>query len=103
MRLFRRSLLCLVVGVTAFGVAGWILRLKPTWTVPLPGGWYYSFPITGGPLNDAGPIWLEVTHDTNHLDEDNQLLAIDAATGAALRRFAQPRADNHEYFFYTLS
>jgi len=28
MRLFRRSLLCLVVGVTAFGVTGWGFRSR---------------------------------------------------------------------------
>jgi hypothetical protein len=32
MRLFRRTLLCLVVGVTAFGAAGWGFRPKPTAT-----------------------------------------------------------------------
>src|SRR3954469_17510635 len=42
MRLFRRTLLCLVVGVTAFGVSGWLLRPKPNWEVDLGGadGWH---------------------------------------------------------------
>ena len=35
MLLFRRSLLCLVVGVTAFGVAGWGFRPRASWTVEL--------------------------------------------------------------------
>ena len=29
-RLIRRTLLCLLVGLTAFGVSGWLLRPKAT-------------------------------------------------------------------------
>jgi len=35
MRLFRRTLLCLVVGVTSFGAAGWVFRPKATWSTEL--------------------------------------------------------------------
>ena len=37
MRLVRRSLLCLVVGVAAFGVAGWGFRRRASWSVRLRG------------------------------------------------------------------
>src|SRR4051812_42993316 len=35
MRLFRRFLLCLVVGVTAFGAAGWGFRPRASWELSL--------------------------------------------------------------------
>jgi hypothetical protein len=58
MRLFRRTLLCLVVGVTAFGVAGWVFRPKPNWSIELPGRFHM---IVGGAheLSDDEPIWIE--------------------------------------------
>src|SRR5262245_14697532 len=58
MRLFRRSLHCLVGGVTAVGAAGWALRPRPRWTVQTPGPFRL---IVGGwhEFSNDDPIWIE--------------------------------------------
>src|SRR5687768_8937301 len=58
MRLVRRSVLCLVVGVTAFGIAGWLLRPKANWRTSLEAG-EYALLIEPHALPDPGaPRWV---------------------------------------------
>src|SRR5262245_59480754 len=52
MRLFRRSLLCLGVGVTAFGAAGWLLRPKPTWEIEVATGARFLDSVNSGSNSD---------------------------------------------------
>src|SRR4051794_13382577 len=68
MRLFHRSLLCLVVGVTAFGAAGWGLRPKASWSVELEDAGdhpHFVWPAGEAPAADT-PVWV-------FLDEHNDL------------------------------
>jgi hypothetical protein len=62
MRLFRGTLLCLVVGVTAFGVAGWGFRPKPSWTLTIPkddGPGFFVSHANENPWDDA-PLLIDV-------------------------------------------
>jgi hypothetical protein len=97
MRLFRRSVLCLVVGVTAFGVAGWMFRPRESWTVELAngdlmfGGGRFHFP-------SQGPIWIVYFRSTGEALADSELPtaeAYDAETGALLTRVELERAYKH--------
>jgi hypothetical protein len=57
MRLFRRSLLSLVAGVTAFGVAGWGLRPRANWSVFFGEGESVRF-LKGREDDDERWVWL---------------------------------------------
>src|SRR4051794_18685866 len=88
MRLVRRFLLCLVVGVTAFGVAGWLLRPEPTWETPLRQSGAFSFLVPQGRLDDANRL-LWVCTNGWRIDENEPpqiLVAYDVAGGSEARR-----------------
>src|SRR5262245_7529559 len=58
MRLFRRFILCVVVGVTAFGAAGWMLRPRASWSTTLEAG-RIAFAIYPCASPDHGaPMWV---------------------------------------------
>jgi hypothetical protein len=84
MRLVRRSLVCLVVGVTAFGVAGWVFRPRPNWSVTLMtkdrGDRFNATPIIE-PREDS-PLWIHWDSLTDEEGRQFHLLAIDPRTGA---------------------
>jgi hypothetical protein len=97
MRLFRRSLLCLVVGVTAFGVAAWVFRPRATWTIELPSiDWagHFVSHADDGPIPDS-PIWIYLGHE-----EDRKtgvwrsiLESRSPETGALLAKLDVPAGD----------
>jgi hypothetical protein len=76
MRLFRRSLLCLVVGVTAFGVTGWGFWPRATWTTVV--GEKDQLLRFVEPIDRTRPsnlIWIQTRIQ-------NELWSFDAKTGA---------------------
>jgi hypothetical protein len=83
MRLFRRSLLCLVVGVTAFGVAGWRLRPRPVWTVEIPKGSGLS--LMRGEADISSEDWIWVVRPDPNQDARAELSAFDARSGERTR------------------
>jgi hypothetical protein len=93
MRLFRRFLLCLVVGVTAFGAAGWMLRPKPSWTLDLPDR-RCEFVEHIDTSNDE-PTWVVVP--------DKRLLAISVRDGAEMHSIPWPRTGNYLPKFASLA
>jgi hypothetical protein len=97
MRLFRRTLLCLVVGVTAFGVAGWLLRPKPHWTVAgIAAGWMPRFlNRLGEHLDQTTPIWFAYTlRDDGVMTMGTRVIECrDFKTGELIRRLLDRRGD----------
>jgi hypothetical protein len=83
MRLLRRSLLCLVVGVTAFGVAGWVLRPKPNWTVEIPAGSGVSLLRDDDDI--GGDDWIWILRPAADLHTRAEVLAFDPNTGACMQ------------------
>jgi len=73
----RRLVLCLIVGVTAFGVAGWLLRPKPIWITKLLPESSWEFVSVPGDLSDQDPIWLY----RMEADFPDQVVAISPANG----------------------
>src|SRR5688500_10003700 len=57
MRLFRRALLCLIIGITAFGVAGWAWRPRASWTVVVPMERGFVQSLERDPAQDAA-FWI---------------------------------------------
>ena len=89
MRLIRRSLLCLVVGVTAFGAAGWGFRPRPNWELDLPDDIPQDFVRFGpGALSPATPIWMSSGDEDS---SEEYWLCIDAKAGRVLNRVDRPR------------
>ena len=91
MRLFRRSLLCLVVGVTAFGTAGWGFRPRPSWEVAMDDtsdhiADYFS-PIAENTRNFDQPVWIVVHSQRGGAGESDRakLVAFDSRTGKMLQ------------------
>src|SRR5687767_13717434 len=65
MRLFRRTLLCLVVGVTAFGAAGWMLRPRPDWELVIgERDQWFHFARREDTSDDNDPLWLYARNST---------------------------------------
>ena len=94
MRLFRRSLLCLVVGVTAFGAAGWVLRPKPTWRVVFPSD-EDARPRVLRSLEptESAPLWIAWEEPAKNDDENEELgrvVAVDPETGFVQANFVRP-------------
>lgn len=94
-RIFRRLLLCFVVGVTIFGVAGWLLRPKPKWEVTLStkdrqGGWLKAIPVIEPEENT--PIWLgwDSTNESDEKVRQFHLVAIDPKTGETTADHRRP-------------
>jgi hypothetical protein len=89
MRLFRRSLLCLVVGVTAFGVAGWAFRPRAKWSVTVsePGFdqqfQFHEDDVVEGP---PGIVWLWSARTMSHNKREDMFVGVDEASGRVLRR-----------------
>jgi len=93
MRLFRRTLLCLVVGVTAFGAAGWGLRPRASWTVELSSKEDYSSSLVE-PLDPRSPsalVWLM------SMPDHQRLTAYDAGTGRRLGDLQLKSFDEHPF------
>ena len=93
MRLFRRTLLCLVVGVTAFGAAGWMLRPTPSWVLDL--GTETATPgfVSGGAASAAGDrVWLVAGAGSQgkHSTSIGSARYIDATRGTILRDIPIP-------------
>jgi hypothetical protein len=84
MRLVRRALLSLAVGVTAFGAAGWALRPRATWTTTVPSE-YCSFIGGEHDLSDEEPVWLDQAY--------GELAAVDPRNGNVLRLFGGSKQD----------
>jgi len=60
-RLVRRLLFCVILGVTAFGVAGWLAMPRPRWTTTIGSGLSNMrfAPRCDGSFKDDEPVWLE--------------------------------------------
>ena len=84
MRLVRRTLLCLVVGVTAFGAAGWGLRPKPNWTTALGEGAQATVIGGAGETSAGDAIWLYLPGQTD--GSEGSEVCLDARTGTVLRK-----------------
>ena len=89
MRYFRRTLLCLVVGVTAFGVAGWVLRPKPIWMVEIPAGSGVS--LLRDNDDTGGGDWIWVVRSAADLHAPAEVLAFDPNTGACKQTISMSR------------
>ena len=91
MRFIRRTLLCLVVGVTAFGAAGWGLKPRPTWSVPLESGpiheMFLSHSLAG---QNHEPIWIEANDLSDVTVDAKSYIAFDPRTGKRLRSWTKP-------------
>jgi len=98
MRLFRRSLLCVVVGVTAFGVAGWGFRPKPNWTVAVSASPWYVFGLklldSPGNIRDSDVVSLLRWRTSDKGLEDAQVESFDAHAGKSLSRIIMPEEFN---------
>jgi hypothetical protein len=81
LRLIRRSLLCVLVGVVVFGGVGWLARPRAHWTAKVDASPSTYF-IGGG--EGSTPVWARVQRD--FLDKDGFEIALDSATGAVLSR-----------------
>jgi hypothetical protein len=79
MRLFRRTLPCLVVGVTAFGVAGWMMGPKPNWEVELAGAFGNGF-ITEE-IDTDGDEWVWIVREQSKEFPNQSLIALDPRNG----------------------
>ena len=91
MRLLRRTLLCLIVGVSAFGASSWTLRPRPSWSVEIP---VQDSELT---LVDEetvaapdAPIWVTYSLGEPGLVEPITAEARDPRDGSCLRRFELP-------------
>jgi hypothetical protein len=89
MRLFRRSLLCLVVGVTAFGAAGWGFRPRANWSTTLEPARFASLIDRRTSSGDA-PQWVYLYFNQS----ENIAVAVDPQTGARLNEI---RVDGNLY------
>lgn len=96
MRYLRRTLLCLVVGVTAFGAAGWAFRPRASWEVDLDGA-----DVEARLLNAASdctptetPVWIALEFGMDRIDRKVGKRAIvearEPSTGRLLRRVSAP-------------
>jgi len=88
MRLFRRALFCLVVGVTAFGMAGWAFRPRLNWEVALGSGSASSFVAGPGKLDAKHPLWL--TLEATSIGVRNTWLCIEPSDGGILNNVEAP-------------
>ena len=100
MRLFRRTLLCLVVGVAAFGVAGRVFRLKPNWEVECgPAIAEVRLLAPQRALATDEPIWIRRTVRTDAEPIDT-LTVHDSRTGQELRHWTLTYNEGrHEQYF----
>jgi hypothetical protein len=74
MRLVRRTFLCLVVGVTAFGVSGWLLRPKAAWSTSLR-DWDHAW-VVPSDCGDEPFVWV-----WRHVEDSREARAVRAADG----------------------
>jgi len=92
-RLIRRTLLCLLIGVTAFGATGWGFRPKPNWSVETPGA-FRLIVGSGHELSDDDPIWLD--------SDMHGAAAFRVSDGKLLHRIDPPDPKNPVATFYAL-
>ena len=93
LRLIRRLLLCSIVGITVFGVSGWLLLPAPSWECIL-GGSSTPFRLAGPTTieHDDHPIWVFAV-GVNGFDYDpklNGVVACVSPQGRLIRRHVLP-------------
>jgi len=88
MHYIRRTLLCLVVGVIAFGVAGWGFRPKPSWEIEISSKAYFEYSAEARSKDD--PILLSV-HDDEFVWLESEIIALAPDTGDHLQTFRPPK------------
>lgn len=86
-RLIRRTLLCLLVGVTAFGVSGWLLRPRANWEVYLGHARGAEFVRREGGTNPCHTIWLQLEFKDADEDRTFQIRAFSSRDGSLLTSF----------------
>jgi len=86
-RLLRRFLVCLLVGVIVFGVSGWFLRPAPLWIVDdtgQPGA--LKLVESDHPFTSDAPLWIRSETDRQN-ETGDPIAALDPHTGAELHRW----------------
>jgi len=98
LRLVRRLLLCAIVGVTAFGVSGWLLRPRPSWSIRFDEAQnYHQFVHDARSGRPDEPIWIEVDEQGDVDYDDHRFFrAIDPRTGAVLRTARRQKGFNED-------
>jgi hypothetical protein len=84
MRLVRRTILCLIVGVAAFGAAGWMLRPRPNWTCSLGHNLQVMFIHGVRPQSSDEPIWLLVNNREG--EGEGSEFCVDGRTGKIVQK-----------------
>ena len=85
-RLVRRLLLCSIVGVTVFGVAGWLLRPRANWELDC-SQWNGRISLLN-PDSDASvdePIWVELAEPDTGVTKS--VIAVDPQQGVVARQW----------------
>src|SRR4028119_2071461 len=93
LRLARRLLLCLFVGLATFGAAGWLCRPQPTWTVRFGGKTWCSLVNPVSVAKNGPPhVWvLQVDASPSAKPLGPRLIhCIDASRGLLLGRVLKP-------------
>jgi hypothetical protein len=97
-RLIRRLLLCSIVGVTVFGVTGWLLRPQPSWEIDC-SQWNGRIALLS-PNRDASthePIWVEAAEpDTGQY---KTVIAVDPQRGLVAHRWDLTHAETRHPLF----
>jgi hypothetical protein len=85
LRLVRRFLACSILGVTAFGVSGWLMRPKLNWELDCTDwGGTVSVANPNRECSDREPVWMEAL---DVLGVNKSVAAIDPTAGRVIQRW----------------